>query len=103
MGEKMSDIIKRLVEERKNKRRGESIICPYCEHEQDIATMYSHVSFWGEDSLTKIECEKCNKEFWIEEKVHREFETTTTEWKEAEDKRIQKEVNKIIKKEQEKK
>jgi len=85
----MSDILKRLAEEGKNKRRGDNIICPYCEHEQDTATMYAHVSYWGEDTLEKIECEKCNKEFWVEERVSREFETTTIEWKESEEKRIQ--------------
>lgn len=95
----MTDILKRLAEEGKNKRRGEDIICPYCEHEQDIATKDDHVSYWGEDSLEGMECEKCNRKFWVEEKVHREFETTTTEWKESEDKRIQDSVDKIIKKE----
>ena len=90
MESKTQKMLNRLAEEQKNKRIGSGIICPYCEHEQDHETMYHHVSYWGEDTDGEMECESCDKTFWVEEKVTREFETTTIEWVKKEQARIDK-------------
>jgi len=75
-------MLNRLAEESRNKERGKEIICPYCKSPQDNETQHHHVSYWGEDSKNKIECESCGREFWVEEIVERTFETTMTEWEE---------------------
>jgi len=90
MSEVNQEFLSRLVEESKNKHYGKEIVCPYCDNEQSEDTKYSHVSYHGEDSKVKIECENCNKEFWVEEIVLRSFETTTTEWEDKEEARIKK-------------
>jgi len=87
-------MLKRLAEEQKNKRRGSGIICPYCEHEQDHEIMYNHVSYWGEDTEGELQCESCEKTFWIVENVTREFETTTIEWVKQEQARMDKMLSK---------
>ena len=56
-----------------------SIICPFCKHSQDNETMYSHTTFWGEENKFQLTCEHCSEEFWCEEYVKREFETSKTE------------------------
>jgi C4-type Zn-finger protein len=84
------EFLNRLAEEEKNKRYSSEITCPYCEHVQDTETKYSYVSYWGEDSEVKIDCENCDKEFWVKEIVERNFETTTIEWQDKEEKRIAK-------------
>lgn len=86
MEQHTEDFLKKLAEEEKNKRRSGEIVCPYCEHEQDSDTKYHHVSYWGEDSKCKETCEHCGKEFYVEEKVIRDFETTTIEWEEKDGK-----------------
>lgn len=97
------DTIKRFAQESKYKKREKEIVCPYCNHEQDIETKHNHVSYWGDDSLTTINCESCSKDFWVEEHVSRDFVTTTMEWKESYDKYIQDRVEEELKKQQEKK
>ena len=87
-------VLNRLAEEQKNKRTGSGIICPYCEDEQDNEIMYNYVSYWGDDSEGELECEHCNKTFWIEEKVSRKFETITIEWVKKEQARIDKILSK---------
>ena len=82
MEQHTQNFLKKLAEEQENKRRSEEIVCPYCHVRADQETKYHHVSYWGEDSKQKITCEHCGKEFWVEEKVSREFETTTIEWEE---------------------
>lgn len=84
------DFLKRLAEESKATRHGKEIICPYCEKEQSQDAKYSHISYWGDDSKTTIDCEECGKEFWVEEKVERTFETETIEWRKSEDDRFNK-------------
>jgi C4-type Zn-finger protein len=73
-------MLNRLAEEERNKQRSDTIICPYCYCKQDTETTYQHVSYWGEDSLERINCEHCGKDFYVEERVERTFETTTVEW-----------------------
>lgn len=82
------EFLKRLAEEQENTQREREIICPYCKGEQSQDEQYSHISYHGEDSKVKIQCENCDKEFWVEEIVIRTFETTTIEWEEKENKRI---------------
>ena len=83
-------ILNRWAEEQKNKKTGKGIICPYCEREQDHETMYNYVSYWGEDTQGELQCEDCEKTFYVEEKVEREFETTTMEWVKKEQARFDK-------------
>lgn len=87
----MGEFLCRLAEEEKNKVIAEEIVCPYCNHEQDNETKNHHISYWGDDSKDKTTtCENCDKEFWVEEKVERFFETITIEWEEKEQERIKK-------------
>lgn len=83
------EILDRLVEEEKNKQYGEEVVCPYCKAEQNEETRSELVSYWGEGKEL-ITCEECDKEFWVEEIVVRNFETTTTEWIKKEEERINK-------------
>ena len=82
------DILARLAEEQKNKQTDEEIVCPYCKYKQDEETKRHHVSYWGDECMKTTTCEKCEKEFWVEERVCRTFETTTIEWQLKEDERI---------------
>lgn len=82
------DFLKRFAEEQANTVNDREIICPYCKTEQSQDEKYGHISYHGEDSKRKIQCEECDKEFWVEEFVSRTFETTTLEWDEKENQRI---------------
>lgn len=81
------EMMAHLKEEESNTKYEKEIVCPYCNTEQDNETMYNHVSYWGDDSKTKIECEHCGKEFWVEECVQRNFKTSTIEWDKKEEER----------------
>ena len=65
--------IDKLVELRR--RRG-NIICPYCDYEQDTETKNQFITYWGDEPSKVIECEHCNKAFFVKEKVEREFVCT---------------------------
>ncbi len=78
-------ILDRIAEEVKNKEYENEIVCPYCKATQDQEVLHNHVSYWGEDSKEKIGCESCDKDFYVEEIVLRNFETTTVEWEEKEE------------------
>jgi C4-type Zn-finger protein len=80
MKSETQQMLYRLAEEKRNKECCEDILCPYCKNAQDNETKFSHVSYWGEDSLELIKCEFCQKDFYVKEKVTREFETTTKEY-----------------------
>jgi len=54
------------------------IICPFCKHKQDNATMYNHTTYWGDGDKFTLICEHCSEEFWVEEYVKREFWTSKT-------------------------
>lgn len=52
-----------------------NIFCPYCGQEQDQETMYHHVTYWGEEGWKFCSCADCGKDFEVEEKVTRTFES----------------------------
>lgn len=71
-----SDLQKQLESLREQREREENIFCPYCDHKQDIDTMYQHVTYWGESDKEEDQicyCEECGKKFIIEEHVTRTF------------------------------
>jgi hypothetical protein len=59
--------------------RKTNIFCPFCDRQQDNETKYRYVSYWGEDGTKGCTCEACDKKFFVEEKVTREFICTKTE------------------------
>ena len=59
--------------------RKTNILCPFCDRKQDNETKYLYVSYWGEDGIKECHCETCNKKFFVEEKVSREFVCMKTE------------------------
>lgn len=57
----------------------DSILCPYCANTQNMETTNANISYWGEDSLKRINCDHCDSDFYVEERVERSFKTISVE------------------------
>lgn len=51
----------------------EEIRCPYCNHLQPTDDSNYPVTYWAEDGVTEMDCEDCNKTFYVEERVRRTY------------------------------
>lgn len=62
-------------------KREQEIHCPHCDALYDDSDEHHHVSYWGEDSQTEVECENedCGKSFWLEEHVSRTYTTAMSQ------------------------
>lgn len=76
MSEDVDKLIERALEEM---REREQIRCPFCkEILRNDDCMYP-VSYWGSESgPEEIDCEDCEKSFFVEEIVRREYKVAKT-------------------------
>ena len=55
--------------------KAQNIFCPYCYHKQDLDTVYKIATMWGDGEDKSCFCEKCGKDFRVEEEVTRVFKS----------------------------
>ena len=55
------------------------IYCPYCGEEMSNDDGQYPVSYWGEDEDKEVDCESCDKTFFIKEHVTRDYEVLKKE------------------------
>jgi transcription elongation factor Elf1 len=79
----MSEQTERMMKDFEERYEQEhNIFCPFCNHKQDIETMYEHCTYWGEpekESDQLCDCEHCGKKFRVIENVERTYKTEAIE------------------------
>jgi C4-type Zn-finger protein len=71
-----SDEYKAFAKKYKEERE---IRCPHCGALQTNDDLQYPVTYWGEPGITKMECQECDKPFFVEENVRRTYEVSKTE------------------------
>lgn len=59
----------------------DSVTCPHCRHEismQDGERLQGHVTYWGQDKVTSLDCPECEREVFLQEYVKRWWTTGRT-------------------------
>lgn len=59
-------------------RREREIHCPFCDYCQSKDDGNYPVTYWAEDGPEEMECESCQKTFFVEERVVRTYATGKT-------------------------
>lgn len=68
-----------MAEERPDTEYKDEVICPHCGAEQSEEIRYEHISIHGtEDGPQEQDCESCDKPFWVQEYVSRNYTTLKT-------------------------
>ena len=77
----MSELRERMDRWLVEKEKREHISCPHCGTRQQNDDNQYPVSYWGEDPPETFTCqnENCEKEFFVKERVDREYSVGKTE------------------------
>jgi len=59
-------------------RKEREIACPHCGTTQSNDDYQYPVTYWGDDSYHEMECEECNRKFWVKEDVRRTYRVAKT-------------------------